>query len=223
MRDDFDAIVRDLTAGTPTSLSRWGDGEWHCILGHPGQNCDGQVYKAGLRTALSGVLLDRPRYRLALQAYARLHMGEAICAWLAERQLAPDWIDADLFAHRSLAGVLGPFLTALQPRQIVLVGPAYLGPLRLFPIAAHVPVPARGAFAVWTGILEALRSTLDTTGADLVLLSAGMSSNLIVHALATSHPSVSALDCGSLWDPYVGRVTRRYHAAIVARERLVSA
>ena len=30
---------------------------------------------------------------------------------------------------------------------------------------------------------------------------------------------VSALDMGSLWEPYVGQATRSYHAAILAREQ----
>ena len=44
-----------------------------------------------------------------------------------------------------MTATLGPFLQALAGRRIVLVGPAYLEPLRLFPILQHVIVPMRHA------------------------------------------------------------------------------
>jgi len=217
LRDAFPAIVEALTQRVPVSLSRWGDGEWHAILGHRGQNCDGQVYTAPLRDALTGVLVDRPTYQLGLQPFALTRLGTAIRAWLDARHLAPDWVNGDLFAEHSQSGTLAPFLAAVSERTVVFVGPPHLDELSLFPVARSVRIPARSAFAVWRDILRNVQQAIQATSADVVLLSAGMSSNLIVHALSTSHPGVSALDCGSLWEPYVGKVTRTYHAAIVAR------
>jgi hypothetical protein len=74
------------------------------------------------------------------------------------------------------------------------------------------------AYAVWPMLLEQLHLALEDTAADVVLLSAGMSSKLIVHALSVSHPTITALDMGSLWEPYVGKITRTYHKAIMVRE-----
>lgn len=219
MRDVLPVIVDCLTTGTPVSLSRWGDGEWHAILGHPGQNCDGQVYKAALRTALADVLCRQPRYLLGLQPLVIDLLGSEVVAWLARRHLAFDWVDGDLFVTASQAGTLTPFVSALSQRRTLLVGPSHLEALYLFPRVGHVIVPARNAFAVYASLERQVLAAVEKMDADVVVLSAGMSANLLVDVLARTHPAVSALDCGSLWEPYVGLVTRTYHRAILAREQ----
>jgi len=215
--DRFDAYLQALQTRVPFALSRWGDGEWQCLLGHQGANCDGQPYTLALRRDLIAVLRDRPRYDLGLQGFALQRLGDAIAAWLDREGMDVSWVDADSLARRSRDGRLAPFVYALAARDVVLVGPAYLRMLALFPVVAHVEVPAR---AVHEDVLERLvRETAAAIAAwpeAVVAISAGMSANVVVHRLHASSPAATLLDCGSLWEPYVGRVTRTYHRAVMA-------
>ena len=38
------------------SFTRWGDGEWFCSMGVPGQNCDGHKYFPEMRESLNTAL-----------------------------------------------------------------------------------------------------------------------------------------------------------------------
>ena len=38
------------------SFTRWGDGEWFCVMGVNGQNCDGHKYFPEMRKLLNNAL-----------------------------------------------------------------------------------------------------------------------------------------------------------------------
>ena|SRR3990167_5427760 len=219
--DRFDAYVAALDTRLPVAFSRWGDGEWQCILGHHGTNCDGQPYTPALRQDLVAVLRGRPRYDLGLQGFAVRRMGPAITAWLEAEGLDLLWVDADSFARRSRDGRLGPLLAALTARPVVLVGPTYLRHLPLFPVAAHVDVPGRMRHedAIEQLVHESMAALEAWPGA-VVIVSAGLTAKVLIHRLHAASPASTLLDCGSVCEPYVGRVTRTYHRAVVARAQV---
>jgi len=212
--------ARKLREGEPFAVSRWGDGEWACLLGDAGANCDGQRYSKRLRLELAAVLESRPRYYLGLQRLAVQLRGGEIRAWLGRRNLAPKWVDADVFARASRQGQLGPLLEALAGRRVVLVGPDYLAGLGLFPVAHWIPVPRRGCFEALAPLLEAVRAAIVVdSDRTVVLLSAGPAAKVLVHRVHAALPVVTLMDVGSLWEPYVGRTTRTYHRAVLAALR----
>lgn len=211
--------VDRLRARQPFALSRWGDGEWTCLLGGRGQTCDGQAYTPQLREDLAAVLEARPSYELGLQGLARRTMSPAIQAWLDARGLAPAWVDADVFAHASVAGELAPFCAALATRLVVLVGPGYLSRLRLFRVSLHIVVPETNCHDQVETLVADTRALLEGLCDPVVLMSAGPTANVLVHRLWTEDPRRTLIDVGSLWEPYLGLCTRRYHQAVARRER----
>lgn len=217
--ETFGAVVDRLQARQPFAVSRWGDGEWAAVLGREGATVDGQSYTAALRADLTGVLLDRPGYWLGMQGFAVRRMGAEITAWLAARQLTFDWIDADLFARASLAGTLQPFVKALQGREVVLVGPARLTTIALFSFAHHVIIPDRECHAMADRIYADILCAIQGRQYPIVLLSAGPTANILIHRLWITNPFLTLIDCGSLWEPYVGLATRTYHARVLERVR----
>ena len=215
----LDRLVARIGAGRPFAFSRWGDGEWSCILGHGGSNCDGHPYSKLLRLDLTAVLLARPTYHLGMQAFALRRFGPAIEAWLARRGLGPTWVDADLFAMASWHDELTPLTDALACRAVILAGPDYLSALSLFKIARHIVIPERNCYVATAATLAATDRALRHLPRAVVVISAGMSANILVHRLHAAHPRATLIDVGSLWEPYVGRATRRYHRAVLARLR----
>lgn len=209
--------VNKLISGEPFAFSRWGDGEWAALLGDGGATCDGQRYSATLRRELTAVLESRPAYHLGLQRFAMQQRGAEIKGWLERRGLDPKWADADVFARASREGRLGPLVAALAARRVVLIGPDYLRKLKLFPFAAFVAVPSQDAYGSLADILDAARLVVEELG--VVAVSAGPAAKLIVHRLHEEFPLATVVDFGSLWEPYVGRSTRTYHDAVLARLR----
>ena len=211
-------FVSHLQKHVPFAFSRWGDGEWNALLGYTGATCDGQVYSSELRARLTDVLERRPSYWLGLQSLAQKVHGPAMIAWLARRRLSLSWIDADVLAQASRQDVLEPFLAALQGRDVVLVGPATLRSLSVISPKAFVEVSPKDAFAdlvaTSTRIQEALQGLIDP----VVCLSAGPTAKLLVDAGVRARPDATWIDCGSLWEPYVGIVSRTYHQKVMERE-----
>jgi hypothetical protein len=215
-RIGLEVYVQCLETLDPFAFSRWGDGEWRALLGYAGENCDGHPYSGDLRSALTRVLESRPTYTLGLQPFAVRTLGPQITEWLTRRALWLPWVDADVFHRASIAGGLGPLVTVLSERPTLLIGPGYLQPLSLFPRVGHVVIPERNCFASYAETLRATRIAIEKASADLVVaISAGMMANLLIHDLYAKYPTHTLIDFGSLWDPYVGKVTRTYHRAIV--------
>jgi len=209
-------VVRCLDAGTPLAFSRWGDGEWRCVLGYAGENCDGHPYSGALRADLSRVLCAHPTYWLGMQPFAVRSLAPAITAWLARRNLQLTWIDADVFHQASIANALQPLIQALCKRPVLIVGPPYLQSLPVLPHATLVPIPEQNCYAHYADVLGRVCETLAHAPAPTcVVVSAGPMANVLIHDLHAQFPQHTLLDCGSLWEPYAGRVTRKYHDKVL--------
>lgn len=219
-RGSFEFSVQRLRERVPFALTRWGDGEWSALLGLPGENCDGHLYSKRLRLDLRAVLLARPPYELAMQQLALRRFGPQITAWLTERGLAFDWVNAETFARHSAAGELQPLVDALATRAVILVGPAHLaGISRLFPIVQHIVVPARNCHTEVRRVTRDCARALTAVQEAVLAVSASMSANVIIHRLYVGGFAHQTLvDFGSLWEPYVGYATRSYHRRVLAQE-----
>lgn len=217
----YPELVDRIGQGRPVAFSRWGDGEWSAILGRPGANCDGQAYTPSLRTALGDVLRRRPTYSLGIQRLARRRMGADIDAWLAQEGLSDlPWTEAGILHTASINAALEPFLEALRARPPILVGPARLARLESrFPLVDHVVIPDTAAWDVRAQLLREGVEALDCHPGAPVIVSAGMGANVLIDHWVTTHPDRCLIDTGSLWDPYVGVATRRYHAKLIEQLR----
>jgi len=130
-------------------------------------------------------------------------------------------------------GVEFPLLPILRRLPVVLVGPEYLmrpvehrgqRPTRplssVFPIRHFIPVAAKNCWLDHERVREELeRIHRDDTARPLcVLLSCSLLSNVLIGEL---HDTVGQdswlIDTGSLWDPFVGVVTRCYHTPITPK------
>ena len=214
-------FVSRLINGDPFSMSRWGDGEWNCVLGKQGQNCDRHQYFPKMGEELRDILRSKPPYALGLQPFAMQSDpgAEAIERWLADHSLDLPWINADVFHIANHRRALAPFVFALHRRPLVLVGPERLRHLYMYLKYAHfVSVPEKDCYLEKERILREVRRILDRLhDFPVVSFSASMATNVMIDELYRDYGDrVFLIDAGSLWDPYVGAVTRgQYHREIV--------
>jgi len=208
----------------PFSLARYGDGEWKAIFGATGANCDQHPYTRKLQKELVETLTTNPdgaafHYR-GMQPLAVRRFEDRIIDWLRRHQLQDmGWIDADIFHRASSEGNLGRLVNALCSRDVIVAGPPHLlENLTLFPFRYVYVPPHRchdGASQIYDGVCAEL-AKLSTSA--VVSISASMAANGLVQRLVKTHGKRHTfLDLGSLWDPYAGVVSRKYHPVVLSR------
>lgn len=194
------------------SFVRYGNGEWDCILDLFYRTRSGsQRFTPDLRAALIESLTTPHAgdYYTALQSVGfltRVGILSQAEAWLAEQRLSPSWYDGEVFTKASMKGQLRPLIEALENKRVVVVGPKWL--MKLPFASVFVPVTSHDCWAQARKI-EAQLSELRNV---VVAFSAGPTAKVLIHRLAPVIGGHSWLiDFGSVWDPYCGVRSRRYH------------
>jgi hypothetical protein len=201
-----------LTAGTPFTFVRFGDGEWSAILGRSGANCDGHVYFPDLGRRLSSALADRYPYFYALQYYGLKNDGPAITDYLLKNRIGLPFHNADIFAFENVLGRLNPFIEALRKKQVVVIGPAHLrGVDRILPVARFFEVPSQNCFLAADEVVTSIAAWSKDKAGIVYAFSASMAAKVMIHDL---YPALGKqnwlLDLGSIWDVYMGVKSRSW-------------
>ena len=102
---DFETLCKNVATGVNFSLSRWGDGEWQCLLGTHTHNCDQHQYLPTLRQALKAVISSKPEYLLGIQQHSQRSMGKEIAPYHNNLK----WCNADMMHNASISANLDEF------------------------------------------------------------------------------------------------------------------
>lgn len=206
MKLTYDDIVRKVTDRDNFAFSRWGDGEFYCLMQTPGkvQNCDGHRYFPDLGARLRGILDSRPPYYLGTSPrFVAEAQGNPVFDPLFGKNR---WVPMGLLKQASVDGNLRPFFNALFTRDVILVGNAALRAVP-FHYGVFIEVPLVDCWYDYRRVREEV--TQHVRPDSVVLYCASMMTNVLVddfHKLP-----ITQIDCGSVFDPYVGRFTRKYH------------
>lgn len=213
----FEDICTKLKEGDNFALSRWGDGEWSAVLGYQGANCDGHFYYPDMGLSLASILMEDQTHYMGIQPKAIQDMGKEITQWQLQHGCDIDWCNADVLHDASIAGILPKFIKAMRDRRVVLIGPDYLKPLALNRKWHQIVSPRR---KVWKWYNTIYADLLDEISKDIVvLLVMSMPANIMVAQIVREFgETVTALDIGSVLDPYLAIRSRRYHRDIIERE-----
>lgn len=210
----LDTVLDHIRSESPFSLSRWGDGEWHSVLGtHKRRNCDQHRFFPEMGVSLANILRSKPKYSVGIQPLALKTMGDRINRWLSKNSVDLIWSDADVFHLGAMAGRLDEIVDAVFSRNLLLVGPTHLAQLQSRLNYNHfVAVPSRDCFRAVDKIVTRASAWLDNQDQpSLVAISASMPAEIILDRLYSVHGNYhSFVDFGSLWDPLVGILSRGY-------------
>jgi hypothetical protein len=229
--------VQWLNDKTPWSLSRWGDGELRALLSENDKcwerlaklskawrkgktNKSGHHFPPELGEEIRRLLLSKPTHRLALgkrfadpEAKApMLGMGRWTKKWLDDHQLGDlVWDDMDMIVRALYQYRFEPFVDAMRSRRVVMVGPRHLKEFKLFPVT-HIECPRRNAFKALSHLFRHVTDYLAKAGEHTVVsISMGPASPILVEMLWTHcKREHTIIDLGSIWDPFVGDISRRY-------------
>lgn len=203
-----------IKGGIPFSFVRYGDGEWHAILGDPGENCDGHAYFESLGKELSDSL-HQPFFHATIPAVKHVGMMR-VGAYLAKHNLRDmEWHDGNVFVVAALKGELLPLVQEMRNRRLVYVGPHFLLSFATEILGAErfLTVPAVNCYLQIDVTMQRLRSILDQNPPDIVGFSASMTTNALISRLFPDYGDrTTFIDFGSLFDPFPdnGRISRKY-------------
>lgn len=192
------------------SFCRFGDGEWNAILNVEGENCDGHAYFEDMGEALRHSFSAPKKYFMGIQPMSVRIMLADIAVYTHTHPQR--FFNADTLHNASAYGLISPFFSALKEREVILVGPEYLGVIQKFDLSHHVVIPEKNCWLHKTETLNELRDLLKDKSDIVVLFSASMAANVYVDLMVEEFDDQhSFFDVGSLLDPYVGKNTRSYH------------
>lgn len=194
------------------AFARFSDGGFFCLQGRKGRNCDGVVYTQEQASELLAAIRNRSIVH-GLTSIA-IHAAKAE-EWLDAMQLDVDWYDADVMNKASDMGELLPFVECLRQRKILVCGPIHLHRLQAFPILKFVTCHGSQAFEEVDALEQEISYQVGKNDIDTVLVSAGQgAAPTLVSRLHGQFPTTAIIDVGSLWDPYVGVMSRSGHKRV---------
>lgn len=197
-------MVDNLKVNKPFKFARYGDGEIYCMKGKHGGNCDNHSYFPDLGSALRQSITEEPSYMVGIQPLSVSHLKPDVLDYFGHFKKL---YNADILHNASIAGQLGTFFHALESRYVVLVGPAHLA--GLFPECVHIVVPSLNCWLEFEHIRQQIEFHIDGINNAVVLLCASMMSEVIISRFE-DYPH-TFIDCGSVFDPYAGVKSRKYH------------
>jgi len=215
----YKEMITKLRNNENFSFSRFGDGEINCILGAQGgqnqlYNCDKHQYFKSLGMALYKVLESKPKYIMGLQGLAqRLRKGDK---YFNDLISGIDWVDSDIIHHASLDNGIDDLIDSIKGRSVVLIGNFHMAEIALkydFDFG-HIVVSEVDCWLEYNEVKKRLLEYVEED--DIVLYCASMMSEVLIDDLYNYFgDTITQIDIGSAFDPYIGRVTRSYHKKII--------
>lgn len=213
----YDQLLYNLSHNINFSFSRWGDGEFNCIMqNRPGKtNCDGNLYYPEMGKALEAIVKSGPEYHMGMQPLAETLYPEKAAQFRAN---GSTWINADILHNASMSEGLDRLWEALANREVLFLGPNHLRGIA-WPNYAHMYTPDRNCWDERDFLLRIIDVFIKGNESTVVFICAGMAANYFVDELykryGTKH---TFIDAGSVFDPYCGVNSRKYHQQIIDRE-----
>lgn len=195
-------FVSEVLSGNKVSFARFGDGEFFCIAGRNGNNCDGHKYYPDLGERLKEVLLNSPVTK-GFQPLART-LG------LTKQYEHIQHLNADVFHEMSKRGEFWPVIEHLRGQDDVLVvGQKHHA--HLLNSGNFIEIPAKNCWIEY----DTTRARIGATENEIIILCASMMGTVLVDDFRHRH---QVMDMGSVFEPYCGRVSRAHHNQVRLRE-----
>lgn len=208
MKLTLEDIIYKLENKIPFAFSRWGDGEWLNVNESNGANCDGNIYYEDLGFELKKIALVPQDYYMGIMTH--IYNDEAHYYVKRESEKYPQqWHDSDILHKASIDDKLKDLITALHNSYIVYIGNESLKKLDF--TNEFIEIPYSNCWDIQDEIINKIKLTFALNYHKVYLFSAGMATNVFIDKLWKSNNTNTYLDVGSVFDPYVGRLTRNYH------------
>lgn len=207
--------VDAIRSGNPFSFARYGDGEWHTILGHIGmRNSNGCTFTQELCDALRHVLHKAHPYEHSILRVARRKLGPEIQNYIIDNEVRIQWTLGDVILDASLKGGIFPLIKELRQRRILYVGPKHcrrLDDIGFFRYIDFIQPPPRNSIQVRHQLIPRIIKSVRQNKIEVIGYSAGLASKVFIDDVyGILHGDIIQIDFGSMFDGYLNIPSRSY-------------
>ncbi|MAE82038.1 MAG: hypothetical protein CMB80_04835 [Flammeovirgaceae bacterium] len=213
--------VDKLRSNEKFSFTRWGDGEWGCAFGAKGANCDNHKYFPKMSSDLIKALKHDKHYikaswPLSVPMFSAIH--PRITEFIKNQHIEYDWHDARVWEEAAMAGELTPLIEQLEQMNFIIVSGKSK---RELPVSYtdFIEIPDVDCYLEKERIKRDVMNMCKKYPEPVFGFSVSMASNVIVDQLYDEVGNECwMIDFGSIWEPYIGQITRSYHHRYKTKE-----
>ena len=213
-----DEYIEMMKNGEVFSSSRFGDGEWLCISGARGHNCDFHNYTPELQQGLIKALNNNYNYFHQRWDFSitQVANNKRIIVDNINKHCPDDmqWYDANIWIELLQSKQIHKLIEQLNNMNAIFIGNESL---KTVPInyKEYITIPKVNCFSERNVIKSKVLQYADLYEKPIFLFSASMASNVMIDELFSEiGDKCWMVDMGSIWEPLVGRLTRSYHRGL---------
>lgn len=198
----------------PFSLCRYGDGEIlsMALAPHPlKQNCDGSRFVPELINPMRQIFLNNYDYYHCALDCTFNENGDDFKQFIED--ICPDmqFYNGEWLQHLSFDGRIRELIDAIAPYNPCFVGGSHINKVK-YMIGMNgmrfVETPTRDSYYQFEQIFTQCMN-MHLAGCRMFLFSCGYTSKILIDTLFPYiHESSFLIDCGSVFDPYCGKLSR---------------
>ena len=124
INNSLEFYIDKLKTNEKFSFTRWGDGEWSCVFGAKGHNCDKHQYFESMSTELTEALVNDKEYYKAtwpMSVPMLRNISHLILGMKEQYNLKDNWVDARVWEESAIQDTIGPLIKQLEKMDFVIV------------------------------------------------------------------------------------------------------
>jgi hypothetical protein len=206
-------IINKLEQGENVIFTKFGDGEYNCIVNNSGTNCDGDSYHPWLAARLKASFLNLlTKKNTYLGRWGTECLNSFFEKLASEKNLDIPWCsyhlvmnDDDYFRHDYMYKFVEFIINT--KRKKIIVGNAQNAKLKdLFRADIYVTIPAQSWSYEYDKWLKIVESEVEENA--IILISGGLCSKVLIDEITDRH-KVTSIDLGSSFDLLVRKKKSR--------------
>ena len=219
--NNIEYYIQLLKDKKPFSFTRWGDGEWGCVFGATGANCDSHIYFPEMKKGLNEAIIHPKGYFLATWPKTEPMMFNI---WDSIQNIIQNpnsqWVDARIWEEAAMGGELKPLVEQLEQMDFIIVSEPSKKELPL-KYTDFIEIPTTNCFLDKDRIKQEMINMCQKYQNPVFGLSASMATNVIVDELYNIiGDKCWMIDFGSIWEPFLQNPihSRSYHSKYKSKE-----
>ena len=212
-----DYYVQRLRRGDHFAFPGYSDAEWFCILRHDthkttgqGQQLDDATGRRLLRIIKRRCLDSRFLFAVPECMWHLEDFQSANIPFRIQRELEMNSIEVEFYERDMVlddlaeqAG-LAPWIRQLRNMRTTMIGNAHLRELDFLEIDYFIEIPPVNLHLDEAAMSDVINRAKGVPGTQAFLFSAGIAAAILIDGIADHQPNSSLIDCGSIWDAFVG-------------------
>lgn len=195
---------------TNFSFIKFGDGEFYCMMGENGENCDHHPYSKELAVKLYDAWYFFNTLQNIYIAEWAGHKPDMTCTTISERfqldlisktDINVNFVNYEILLQNTLCQDKFDFLKSIKnsSRKKIFVGPDRLqGVNKFLNVDKFICIPLINTFAKYDEILPTILNEVEDNS--IFLFSCGLPSKSFIHKILEKNNNVTCLDFGSGFD-----------------------